>query len=100
MNKELLPCPFCGGTCRSYIGNFYLKFITCNDCGAMSEGATNVADAIKAWNTRQPVREKCKPTNIIKGKTTVNTYGNCGICGHDVTTISDNYCPKCGSEID
>lgn len=67
MNKELKPCPFCGGEAetegqRNYMGNDFRSIVICRKCGAQirRDGTVSVADlvykqAIEAWNTRKPM---------------------------------------------
>ena len=50
-NKELLPCPFCGGEAEMVSTN-YGRFIRCEMCKAMVKAYDTNEEAIKAWNTR------------------------------------------------
>lgn len=60
-NKELLPCPFCGGTDIlvkgyprkvTYHGQKHF-FVICHDCGGQTKMYyANVDKAITGWNTR------------------------------------------------
>ena len=65
MNKELKPCPFCGGTPELIENNpcALVLYIRCPKCNAMITRDTQNADdtkkdedarqaVIKAWNTR------------------------------------------------
>ena len=71
-NKELKPCPFCGGeaeykifndTC--YKNNWY-SMVHCNKCGTIMQGDYN--EAIEKWNTRNypeiPDSSKLKRSDI------------------------------------
>lgn len=50
-NKELLPCPFCGGEAEIHPAH-YGCFVECNDCDAATRVERLESDAIKRWNTR------------------------------------------------
>lgn len=56
MNKELKPCPFCGGEAFEYYSGSQFEFceVVCKECGCRSKGKTE-AEAIEAWNTRKPI---------------------------------------------
>lgn len=56
MNKELKPCPFCGGEAFEYYSGSQFEFceVVCKECGCRSKRKTE-AEAIKAWNTRKPI---------------------------------------------
>ena len=56
MNKELKPCPFCGGEAlvkRNFYGNYY---IACNNenclCVVFTIVFTRKSEAVNAWNRR------------------------------------------------
>lgn len=55
-NKELLPCPFCGGKAKlwttenSFDSNGWYSEVTCQHCNARTTG--NEDEAIEAWNRR------------------------------------------------
>ena len=84
MSKEktnsLLNCPFCGGEARVniFLGNYC---VTCENCmGAIfpARGMTE-EEAIKAWNTRKPMKriverlEETKTKSYVTG-ITANPY--------------------------
>lgn len=54
LERELMPCPFCGGTARlvieGEIGHEYC-FVLC-PCGACGPGKATPAQAAQAWNVR------------------------------------------------
>lgn len=51
-NKELKPCPFCGGYATSG-ENVYRKYqVICRKCLATSITSINENEAIDAWNRR------------------------------------------------
>lgn len=69
MNKELKPCPFCGGEAvintiephKHEVAKFMPDypggtFIECTGCTCALSGETE-EKAIKAWNTRKPMNE-------------------------------------------
>ena len=50
-NKELLPCPFCGG--QAFLNPHYYDFcVECFFCGAGTSFHHTEEEAIKRWNTR------------------------------------------------
>lgn len=50
-NKELLPCPFCGGEAK--IRTFFSgRFVRCDCCYASADVQDTKSKAIAAWNTR------------------------------------------------
>lgn len=50
-NKELLPCPFCGGEAE-LVSTFFGRFIRCKMCRSMVKANDTNEEAINAWNTR------------------------------------------------
>ena len=50
-NKELKPCPFCGGE-ADIEGIPQLYYISCKNCYADMRAYGSKAEAINAWNTR------------------------------------------------
>ena len=69
-NKELLPCPFCGGKAKlwttenSFDSNGWYSEVSCQHCNARTTG--NEDKAINAWNKRVDVAktdESCKDEN-------------------------------------
>ncbi len=66
-NKELKPCPFCGGKAKlwtakdSFDSNGWYSEVTCQHCNARTTG--NEDEAIDAWNKRVDVantNESCE----------------------------------------
>lgn len=53
-NKELLPCPFCGGEAIKVCGTFNKKIcgVMCIDCRAATSVYETNEKAINAWNNR------------------------------------------------
>ena len=51
-NKELLPCPFCGGEAEIN-GISEVHYISCKNCYAETRVYGSKAEAINAWNTRK-----------------------------------------------
>lgn len=75
MNKELKPCPFCGGEATLYdyeesrdiydketLGyvdtEYFTKYgVDCEFCGCIVADRNSETEAIEAWNTRKPIDE-------------------------------------------
>ena len=49
---ELKPCPFCGSTDVRVIGDWFKKWVQCQDCCAHSGLKDDKEEAAKAWNRR------------------------------------------------
>lgn len=77
-NKELLPCPFCGG--EADIEGSEHHYIYCKNCFADTRTYGSKAEAIKAWNTRNyseiPNSAKDKIPKVVKIPEVVGT-SNC-----------------------
>lgn len=54
--KELLPCPFCGGEAEAKKTDMSYEFtlIKCQECDAQSDERIDLEDAAEAWNRRAP----------------------------------------------
>jgi Lar family restriction alleviation protein len=100
MNKELKPCPFCGGEATLYdyeesrdiydketLGyvdtEYFTKYgVDCEFCGCIVADRNSEAEAIEAWNTRKPI------DNIVEQLEksswwTPPTYDEDGYCNDD-----------------
>ena len=65
-NKELLPCPFCGGEAES-IDFFPRFFVKCKNCGANTGFHLNISNAIESWNSRNnPKKQDSSNTNVVE----------------------------------
>ena len=49
---ELKPCPFCGSTDVRVIGDWFKKWVQCQDCCAHSGLKDDKEEAAKAWSRR------------------------------------------------
>jgi Lar family restriction alleviation protein len=54
--SELKPCPFCGGTPRSFWGSD-VNYVQCLACSADGPVADTEDEAIAAWNRRAEAGE-------------------------------------------
>lgn len=64
-DKELKPCPFCGGKAILEESKFAFNHISCESCGARI-ASLYLPDAIEAWNKRVDVEcceKSCKEEN-------------------------------------
>lgn len=50
--KELLPCPFCGGTNLCELGYDGLVFIGCHTCATCGPSGEDEEQAAELWNRR------------------------------------------------
>lgn len=57
METPLSLCPFCGSKAKHEI-DMPWRYVECCECGASSEGAYSVKDAIFEWNRRYVKRDK------------------------------------------
>ena len=71
-NKELLPCPFCGGE-ADIEGISELHYISCKNCYAETRVYGSKAEAIDAWNTRNYLEKQNSSSQIPE----VVENGNC-----------------------
>ena len=62
-NKELLPCPFCGGEAES-IDLFPHFFVKCKNCATSTGFHSNISNAIKDWNTRPEKQDSLDSSEI------------------------------------
>lgn len=51
-NRELKPCPFCGGEARYYEGDRDCHGVTCTKCTVKIYGYANRRASKRAWNRR------------------------------------------------
>lgn len=57
-DKELKPCPFCGGEGQLYVYPNHIKTeynVQCSGCGASSRYSKSENDAVFAWNYRTSI---------------------------------------------
>jgi Lar family restriction alleviation protein len=67
MNKELKPCPFCGG--KAEAGYLYFRpYIVCRKCHAKIPCYNTYPQAIEAWNTRKPIDKIVEQLEEIRGE--------------------------------
>lgn len=83
METDLNPCPFCGGHASyppavvEYASPWTskIKFVNCENCGAVGPSDRDEAQAIAQWNTRaQPVPVTGKPSNHSEGYGDASKY--------------------------
>lgn len=69
-NKELLPCPFCGGEAKlwrtedSFDSNGWYTEVICQHCNARTTG--NEDEAINAWNTRNYLEKQDSSKELME----------------------------------
>lgn len=53
-DRELLPCPFCGGVPILHHGHADITYLLCDACGAVASFRPNLKgqDTVRAWNRR------------------------------------------------
>ena len=112
MNKELLPCPFCGGEAyQDYVENKLLFRVECRECGVSGNIRATPGNAIAAWNNRTnapPIAQSVQPTVVnaveqdvalqvftvkgmpLRGKIVSNTP--CDLCGKTWGKHFDVFC--------
>ena len=66
MNKELKPCPFCGGEAEKEWGIPSIFWIKCTGCGVEGSQHGSLEEAIKAWNTRKPIDKVVEQLEAIQ----------------------------------
>lgn len=107
-NKELLPCPFCGGKAGYYVSG--LKgHVCCTGCGLTTDGSyTNrepdwAKEETRLWNNRvfppdvQEAILKATPRPILNNFDRL--AGECPTCGSYVRR-NECFCPECGQNLD
>lgn len=58
-DKELLPCPFCGGTDLKLFGEYAPEWwVCCETCKAATQTRTNKSQAIEDWNRRATLQSQ------------------------------------------
>lgn len=97
MNKELKPCPFCGGRAAVVESSpVYLAYrVRCRRCGAETGMYTTAINAVRCWNDRE--ERMCKPIWTEDG------YA-CNKCGYwwplkHYDNGKPHYCPNCGAKV-
>lgn len=66
MNKEVKPCPFCGGEDIRYEEDD-LIVIYCYECDCQSRRCETIEEAIEAWNRREPMDKIVEQLEKEKG---------------------------------
>lgn len=99
MNKELKPCPFCGG--KANVEQFTTKLfaVVCEKCEAETDSYFHKQEAINAWNTR--AENTCKIEHEIYDSD-LDCYTTKLSCGCSIISgwsFSANYCPNCGAKV-
>lgn len=83
-NKELLPCPFCGGKAKHVYFRFTETYsVCCRNCGAESNEFDTEEAAIEAWNTRS----ECTCRNVAEQ----GVLFECSECGAKTVDAVGNY---------
>ena len=80
-NKELKPCPFCGGKAE-FIHNGEDKYIGCNKCNSRTRCSYSLDELAELWNTRHTLQPKVSDKEIRKEL----TYRIAGMCINDRST--------------
>lgn len=121
MNKELKPCPFCGGKAQlDHDGLADYSYVRCMECHARTRDITVASyhcsddKAIELWNHRADVRENVRGRWVevvdrteMYDKEGVKTWGmlfQCNQCGFVLNAIEGhtgqyNFCPNCGADM-
>lgn len=126
--RELKPCPFCGGKAKlvtkNHVGGMISVYATCKNCFSKTKEMIAAADycandeITKIWNQREigEVVHECKTDLHARNASMAHRdefiCTNCGInlqnweaveCYGDDTvhyTYAFRYCPNCGAKID
>ena len=80
-NKELKPCPFCGGKAEDLVYDCEF-WINCMKCHNGTSPYDSQEEAVKAWNTRHTLQPKVSDKEIRKEL----TYRIAGMCINDRST--------------
>ena len=74
---KLNPCPFCGGEAIVEIFEFNgNRFVRCLDCYATSGQATDIKNAIEAWNKRVDT-SLCATCDLFKDCAPIGSRWEC-----------------------
>lgn len=92
-DTELKPCPFCGGQCAQLVidqGDKWAHYEpSCLEVRTgynVSDNAPWIADAITAWNTRQP---DSQVTALLEALRTIESQALCVALRHDAAEADD-----------
>ena len=105
MNKELKPCPFCGGEATTShgfntAGQYF--FISCEECGCRTrdfykwyDGENYEIKAVEAWNTRKPIDEIVEQLENLKQHENENhAYATVWGIQQSIEIVKGNYSEK------
>lgn len=76
LNKQLLPCPFCGGQAQDDFIEDVSYIIECYVCETTTGCQDSAADAIAAWNRRAPAAAPAPVASITELPPEVKTWLN------------------------
>lgn len=90
MNKELKPCPFCGGEAVLFIDEscYYKSAVYCGKCRVSTPREHIPEIAIDTWNTRKPIEDIAKQLYECSWWTPP-TYDEDGYCNDDSAEVVD-----------
>lgn len=109
-NKELKPCPFCGGEATiegpsqhsSEVGIGYMVYCVNDECYLGIQDAPPEyrfkSDAIEAWNKRYEQTCCIKDLWLYTDNVQLGRF-KCTYCGEDYIGEPYQYCPNCGAKV-